>query len=120
MTRIQIVVLVSTDPEDKEIKGGPFRQNIDMKSTPPEGHKWLSEYQAMTENYRYPLGYAAPMSTVDTLQRKAGTALSQNAAFLALEGPANAQVLAQVRALTRQVSALIRLEIGALDSTDGT
>lgn len=56
------------------------------------------------------------------LLQKAATALSNNATFLALNPPTTAQAVAQVNALTRQVSALIRL-VGTsdlLDSTDGT
>ncbi len=51
------------------------------------------------------------------LRSRAATALNTNRAFLALGSPSNAQVLAQVKALTRQVSALIRLELQALDDT---
>ena len=39
----------------------------------------------------------------------AKAALNTNATFLALASPTNAQVLAQVRSLTRQINALIRL-----------
>jgi hypothetical protein len=54
------------------------------------------------------------------LRDRAIGALDTNAAFLALDPPTQAQVLAQVRALTRQSSALIRLSLGYLDSIDGT
>lgn len=55
-----------------------------------------------------------------TLLDKAGNALQSNATFLAIGSPSNAQVLAQVQALTRQVNALLRLQTGTLDSTAGT
>jgi hypothetical protein len=54
------------------------------------------------------------------LRDKAATALTANQAFLDLASPSNAQVLAQVRLLTRQINALIRLTVKQLDSTDGT
>jgi hypothetical protein len=54
------------------------------------------------------------------LRDKAATALTANQAFLDLASPSNAQVLAQVRLLTRQMNALIRLTVKQLDSTDGT
>ncbi len=54
-----------------------------------------------------------------TLQTQAANALTTNSAFLAIAAPTNAQVLAQTKALTRQTSALIRLTLGLLDSTDG-
>jgi hypothetical protein len=50
----------------------------------------------------------------------AAQALAANSEFLALTSPTNAQSVAQVKALTRQVNALIRILIDALDTTDGT
>lgn len=54
------------------------------------------------------------------LLAKAANALAANATFLALPAPNNAQVIAQVQLLTREVSALIRLAADRLDSTAGT
>lgn len=120
MTRNETVVLVSTDTTDKVIKSGPYQQNSDAPGSTPDGQQWMPLYQALGQGYAYPRDHAIPSSPVDTLQQKAGQALVNNKAFLALDTPANAQIVAQVKALTRQVSALIRLEIGALDTTDGT
>lgn len=55
-----------------------------------------------------------------TLRSRAAAALSANATFLALGSPTNAQVLTQVQRLTRECSALIRLAMNLLDTTDGT
>ena len=44
-----------------------------------------------------------------TIETQARTAYTNNRAFLAIATPTNAQVLAQTKALTRQVNALIRL-----------
>jgi hypothetical protein len=54
------------------------------------------------------------------LLAKATQAIDLNLDFLNLTTPSNAQVLAQVRLLTRETTALIRLLTEALDSTDGT
>ena len=43
-----------------------------------------------------------------------------NATFLALAAPTNAQVLAQTKALTRQVNALIKLRVQDLADLSGT
>lgn len=53
-----------------------------------------------------------------TLEERAQQALAVNAAYLALATPTQAQAGAQVKALTRQVQALIRLQLGQLDATE--
>lgn len=53
-----------------------------------------------------------------TLIDRATQALDTNRAFTALPSPTQAQALAQVQALTRQNTALIRLLVGLLDATD--
>lgn len=54
------------------------------------------------------------------LQTKMSQALQVNKTYLALSPPSQAQVLQQVDRLTREVSALIRLQTGQLDSQDST
>lgn len=51
---------------------------------------------------------------------RARTALADNATFLLLGSPTNAQSLAQLRALTRQVNGLIKLAVEDLADTNGT
>jgi hypothetical protein len=57
---------------------------------------------------------------VASLVAKGQNALTSNATFLALGSPTNAQTLAQVQSLTRQMNALIRLTLGQFDTTNGT
>ena len=52
------------------------------------------------------------------LHARARQALTVNGAFLALSAPTNAQTLAQVKALTRECSALIRLLIAVDGARD--
>ena len=55
-----------------------------------------------------------------TITTKAQTALSANATFLAMSSPTAAQIRTQVNRLTREVNALIRLQLGDLDTTQDT
>jgi len=54
------------------------------------------------------------------IEDKATRALATNAKFLALTTPTNAQTLAQVKALTRENTAIIRLLLNRLDTDEGT
>lgn len=54
----------------------------------------------------------------ETLQNQALQALQNNRDFLAITTPTNAQVLAQVKALSRQNNGIIRQLLGFLDGTD--
>lgn len=69
----------------------------------------------------------APESPLDGMNRvaasltaKANQALTSNAAYLALTPPTTGQAVAQVASLTRQVNALIKLTIRALQDESGT
>jgi hypothetical protein len=60
--------------------------------------------------------YANPNE--DTLRKQAAQALDSNRAFLALASPTAAQNAIQIKALTRQVQAIIRFELDDLSGTD--
>ena len=67
---------------------------------------------------------AIPECIVDVnraaLVAKANTALTSNATYIARTAPTTAQNTAQIKALSLQLDALIRLVGGFLDSTSGT
>lgn len=54
----------------------------------------------------------------EQLLNQAFNAMQTNRAFVNLAAPTQAQAVAQVKALSRQVNALIRRELGELDGTD--
>lgn len=66
------------------------------------------------------LDSSAITTNTATLLAKAKAALTVNTTFLGIASPTNAQVIAQVKALTRQVNALIKLEVRDLLDTSGT
>lgn len=85
----------------------------------------VTSTRAYTADEVVAAGATAAVATSDanrsTIQSRAQAALAANATFLALgPSPSNAQVIAQVRALTRQSTGEIRLLLGLTDSTDGT
>lgn len=54
------------------------------------------------------------------LRTKLLAAMNANQTYIGLSSPTAAQTTAEVKLLARQVNALIRLQLGKLDSTDGT
>lgn len=59
-------------------------------------------------------------SNLRALAQRAPDAVAANATFLARATPTNAQVLDQVRLLTREVNALVRVVWALLDNIDDT
>lgn len=59
-------------------------------------------------------------ANAQTLVQRAQAALTANATFLAIAAPTNAQVLAQVQRLTKEVNALIRLGQGLVADISDT
>ena len=68
------------------------------------------------------LAAVAQATNTGALEAKARAALTANGTYLALAAPTNAQTVAQVKALTRQMTALVRLSLRGdlLDNTTGT
>jgi hypothetical protein len=56
--------------------------------------------------------------TSEIIERRLDAAIDANASYLALNPPTQAQALAQVGALTRQVNGMLRLLRNRLDSAD--
>lgn len=59
-----------------------------------------------------------PVPTQALIERKLDAAIDANLAYLALNPPTTAQSLAQVQALTRQMTGLLRLQRNRLESAD--
>lgn len=60
------------------------------------------------------------ISNREELLSKAAAALAANSSFLDIASPTNAQAVTQIKALTRQVNALIRLQLNDLNDISGT
>ena len=78
----------------------------------------VEEYQngVLVNTYQVPI--PDEVANERTLRSQAATALQNNRDFIAITSPSNAQVVAQVKALSRQVNALIRLELKELGGTN--
>ena len=59
-------------------------------------------------------------ATASTLEQRARTAIANNRTFLELAAPTNADVVARVKALTRQMNGLIKLTVARDTLADGT
>lgn len=119
MSGAQPYVIVSTDPGDLTIHGGPLAWDGVSTYNPGMGMKLMLTSDAVAAGYTFP----APdpgIVNAQSLQSKASTALTGNSTYLGLSSPTTAQAVAQVAALTRQMNALIRLQLNLLDSTSGT
>lgn len=68
-----------------------------------------------TEQVQFKPGTAG--ANQQTLLAAAQAAITNNVAFLAIPAPTQAQGLAQIQALTRQVDALIRFALNMFDAT---
>lgn len=116
---IQNYVYVSADNTDKTIYDGPFLWDGITPLTPPAGRQSMTLAAALAGGYAFTPASAA-QTNLAALQAKAFQALSNNTTYLGISNPTSAQAIAQVGALTRQVDALIRVDMGILDSTAGT
>lgn len=77
-------------------------------------------YSDGSRSEQYTPGPGTPGANRQSIETKALNALAANVTFLALASPTTAQVTAQVKLLTRETSALIRLLLNQLGDTAGT
>ena len=63
---------------------------------------------------------ATSTANLANLRAKAQNALNNNATYLAIASPTNAQAVAQIGALTRQMDAVIRILMNLLSDTTNT
>lgn len=110
-------VWVSDDESDKEIKDGPFLWDPDTPISHPDGQHAVEESEALNEGYHY---YVAPPDPASILSGILSDVVSVNISYMGVDSPSSAAIASQVHELTRAVTALARLQIGMLDSTDGT
>lgn len=87
------------------------------ESDEPAVARLMAEHSVRVQAQRD--GAAVERSNETTVRQRAADALAANQTFLALTTPTNTQTLAQVKALTRQQNALIRLVLRRFDSTTG-
>lgn len=112
-------VTVPTDTTDRAIKHGPLLWDGTTALTAPQGTKLILEADALAQGYTYP-PVAIDVANAVTLRQRALTALTNDAAYLAIAAPTNAQAVAQTAALTRQVSGIIRLLLNQTTDISGT
>lgn len=97
---------------------GPGATYVDITNVNPQPNVgWTTADGGATW---VPPGAGSYLGNQASLFGKAQTALSNNIAFLNITNPSNAQAIAQIQALTRQVNALIRLAVGDLSDQTGT
>lgn len=92
-------------------------ETIDRET--PDYIVWREEREGAV-TVRFEVKAGSVLLNEPALEAKAVQALGINQAYLALASPTNAQNVAQIRALTRQTNALIRLLLNLVDDTAGT
>lgn len=90
---------------------------------PPDGIVGWSSVAGVHQRCRATVcqpGELGSVVNLRTLEGRVPDALAANTTFLGRATPSNAQVLAQVQLLTREVNALIRILWARLDNIDDT
>lgn len=88
-------------------------------TNPPDPSAWQASVAAHVPTHPTPEEkVVSDAGNADTIRTQATQALTDNKTYVAIASPSNAQVAAQVKALSRQVNGLLRLTLGQLDGTD--
>lgn len=116
---VQSYVLVSNDPANLTILGGPLAWDGVASYTPPSGTHTMLSADATAAGYTFPPPPAAQVNA-QVLQGKALNALVDNITYIGTAAPSAAVTTAQVKSLSRQVNALIKLMFAQTDDTSGT
>jgi hypothetical protein len=112
-------VIVSTDTADKVIKAGPILWDGTSVLDITADRMAILAADATSSGYTFPPRPATEQNRA-MMRSRLLQALAANAAYLGLPTPTNAQNTVHLRLVTQELSALIRLILEQLNTTDGT
>lgn len=111
-------VWVSDDTTNMVInESGPFLWDPDTLITYPDGWHPMEESAALAAGYTY---YVAPPDPTSMMAQILSDGIASNAAYLELDPPSPAQIVAQIHELTRMVSSQAKLYLGQTGDLSGT
>jgi len=112
-------VIVPVATANNEIQGGPLLWDGTSPFPLGPGLKIITVEAARQGGYTWPARPATELNAA-TLRERVASALAENRAFLGRGVPTNAEILAQVRLLTKLTTAYGKLLLDQTDTTDGT
>ena len=112
-------VVVSMDTTDKVIKDGPLLWDDTSSFNVGTGLQLITVNAAREGGYTRPSPPATEQNAA-TLRERIGVGLVASAVYTGLPNPTAAQTTAQVRRLSLLTTALAKLALELLDTTDGT
>lgn len=112
-------VIVSTDTGDKVIKEGPLLWDGTSSFKVGAGLKLITVNAAREGGYTRPVPPITELNAL-TLRERIGVGLAESRVFQGRGTPTNPEILAQVRLLTKLMTAYGKLLLDQTDPTDGT